>query len=237
VAANDGTDGRAALYTREGTGNTFTRTILDATSSACTGIALGDVDGDGDQDAALACGTDGVVLLTNPGQPEGTWTVTTVYDGAGGANASSVEITDVDRDGTGDVVSYRADLESVRIDQAGDGSFGAAPDPGPRRRGCRPRARWCVPSTPTPMATRTSWWPGSTRGPPSRCSNTSARAIRASCCASSSPGARAAPRPHAPRRGRRPLRRLHGDPPRSAHRGRVPLEPQPVVEPLTARPG
>ncbi|MBK7772914.1 MAG: VCBS repeat-containing protein [Sandaracinaceae bacterium] len=127
VTANDGTDGRAALYTREGTGNTFTRTILDATSSACTGIALGDVDGDGDQDAALACGTDGVVLLTNPGQPEGTWTVTTVYDGAGGANASSVEITDVDRDGTGDIVSYRADLESVRIDQAGDGSFGAAP--------------------------------------------------------------------------------------------------------------
>lgn len=65
--------------------------------------------------------------LTNPGQPEGTWTSTTVYDGTGGANVSSVEIADVDRDGTGDVVSYRVDLESVRIDPAGDGSFGATP--------------------------------------------------------------------------------------------------------------
>ncbi len=127
VAANAGSEGRAALYSRDGTSNTFTRAVLDATSSPCTGIALGDVEGDGDVDAALACGTDGVVLLTNPGQADGTWTVTTVYDGTGGANAVSVEIADMDRDGSGDVVSYRADLESVRIDLAGDGSFGAEP--------------------------------------------------------------------------------------------------------------
>ena len=127
VAANDGSDGRAALYSRDGTSSTFTRAILDATSSPCTSIALGDVDGDGDVDAALACGADGVVLLRNPGQLDGTWMLTTVYDGTGGANAVSVEIADMDRDGSCDVVSYRADLESVRIDLAGDGSFGATP--------------------------------------------------------------------------------------------------------------
>lgn len=127
VVANDGTDGRAALYTRETTGTAFTRTILDATSSPCTSVALGDVDDDGDLDLALACGTDGVVVLRNPGELDGTWAATTVYDGSGGANATSVEIADVDQDGTGDVVSYRADLESVRIDQAGDGSFGGTP--------------------------------------------------------------------------------------------------------------
>jgi len=41
---------------------------LDATSSPCTSIALGDVDDDGDVDAALACGTAGVVVLDEQGR-------------------------------------------------------------------------------------------------------------------------------------------------------------------------
>lgn len=127
VASNGGSEGRAAVYAHDASGSGFTRTILDATSAPCTSLALGDLDDDGDLDIALACGTSGVTVLHNPGQFGATWSSTTVYTGAGGANASSVTIVDVDRDGMGDVVSYRADLASVRVDLSRGATFAANP--------------------------------------------------------------------------------------------------------------
>ena len=127
VAANGGSEGRLAVYARESGGASFSRTVVDTTTAACTAIALGDVDDDGDLDVALSCGTDGVVVLRNPGQMGGAFEVVPVFDGSGGANASSVALFDMDRDGAADVVSYRADLASVRVDLSRGGSFGDPP--------------------------------------------------------------------------------------------------------------
>ncbi len=127
VAARNGSAGLVAVYTRGPTGTDFVRSILDTQSAACTGVSLGDVDDDLDLDLALACGTDGLFLLINPGSLDGSWETRRIHDGSGGADSTSVVLVDLDGDLDADLVSYRADLSAVRIDLSDNGAFSSPP--------------------------------------------------------------------------------------------------------------
>jgi hypothetical protein len=116
-----------AVYTRGPTGTDFVRSILDTQSAACTGVSLADVDDDLDLVLALACGTDGLFLLINPGSLDGSWETRRIHDGSGGADSTSVVLVDLDGDLDADLVSYRADLSAVRIDLSDNGAFSSPP--------------------------------------------------------------------------------------------------------------
>jgi len=99
-------DSGVLLLVNDGAGNFTTQQIVGNTGSdgfAGSGIAVGDLDGDGDLDAVAVSSTNGTILLTNDGT--GQFSIDTLD---AGATAFDVELGDLDNDGDLDIYLARA---------------------------------------------------------------------------------------------------------------------------------
>ncbi|MGB5820500.1 MAG: VCBS repeat-containing protein, partial [Saonia sp.] len=116
IAASAGNDTIAWFESDGAVPPVFTRNVISATMLGASGVAIGDIDADGDPDVvASSADDDTVAWFESDGAADPTFTLRTIVTTADGA--SDVAVADIDADGDLDVVASSALDDRVVVHQ------------------------------------------------------------------------------------------------------------------------